>query len=87
MIGRRLVQRQPQEAAERERIGRAPGDAAFCVEAFEVTDQQQPEVAPRRQARPTHDRCVEAATEVFDEPIEIVGIEDRAEAHVERMAR
>src|ERR1700680_1339443 len=42
---------QPQETADRERIGRAPGDAAFRVEAFEVTDQQQPEVAPRRQAR------------------------------------
>jgi len=40
-----------------------------------------------RQARPTHDRCIKAATRVFDEPIEIVGIEDRAEAHLERMAR
>jgi hypothetical protein len=60
VIGRGLVQPQPQETADRERIGRAPGDAAFRIEALEVADQQQPEVAPRRQARPTHDRGVEA---------------------------
>ena len=85
VIGRGLVQRQPQETADRERIGRAPGNAAFRVEALEVADQQQPEVAPRRQARPPHDRGIEAATQVFDEPIEIVGIEDGTEPHVERM--
>ena len=47
MIGRRFVQRQPQKTADRQRVGRPPGDPAFRVDALEVADQQQPEVAAR----------------------------------------
>ena len=50
MIRGRRVEAEPHEAADRERIGRPPGDPALGVEPFEVAEQQQPEVPPRRQA-------------------------------------
>ncbi len=62
MIGGRGVEAEPHEAAHGERIGRPPGDATLRVEPFEVSDQQQPEVQARRQARPAHHRRVELPT-------------------------
>ena len=65
----------PHETADRQRIGRPPRDAALRVDAFEVADQQQPEIPARRQTRPAHDRGVELATLVFDEPVEAVRVQ------------
>ena len=52
MVRRRLRQHQPEKLAQRKRIGRTPRDRALRVQAFEIADQQQPEVAARRQAGP-----------------------------------
>ena len=41
MIGWRLVHGQPQKAADRQRVRRAPRNPAFRVDAFEGADQQQ----------------------------------------------
>ena len=43
-----------QKAADRQRVRRAPRNPAFRVDAFEVADQQQAEVAPGCQARSAH---------------------------------
>ena len=40
MIGWRLVHGQPQKAADRQRVRRAPRHPAFRVDAFEVADQR-----------------------------------------------
>jgi hypothetical protein len=45
MIRRCVRQHQPEELAERKRVGRTPRDGALRVQPFEVPDQQQPEVA------------------------------------------
>ena len=87
MIGRRLVHGQPQKAADRQRVRRAPRNPAFRVDAFEVADQQQAEVAPGCQARSAHHGRVEPVTQAFDEPIEVVPVEQRRQPRVERMAR
>lgn len=44
MIGRRLTDSNPQEPTDRKRITAAPRDATLRANAFEVTDQQYPEV-------------------------------------------
>ena len=87
MIGWRLVHGQPQKAADRQRGRRAPRHPAFRVDAFEVADQQQAEVAPGCQARSAHHGRVEPVTQAFDEPIEVVPVEQRRQPRVERMAR
>src|SRR5438093_7433003 len=38
-----------EKIAQRQQVRRAPGDAAFGVNALEIPDQQQPEIDPRRQ--------------------------------------
>ena len=87
MIGWRLVHGQPQKAADRQRVRRAPRNPAFRVDAFEVADQPQAEVAPGCQARSAHHGRVEPVTQAFDEPIEVVPVEQRRQPRVERMAR
>ena len=49
-----FVEAQAQEAAQRQRIGGPPRDAALRIDALEVPDQQQPEVGARRQTRAAH---------------------------------
>ncbi len=87
MIGWRLVHGQPQKAADRQRVRRAPRNPAFRVDAFEGADQQQAEVAPGCQARSAHHGRVEPVTQAFDEPIDVVPVEQRRQPRVERMAR
>jgi hypothetical protein len=52
MVWRRLVQREVQELPDAQRIGRAPRDGPLRVHAFKIAEQQQSEIAPRRQTRP-----------------------------------
>jgi hypothetical protein len=49
--------------------------APFRVQAFEIADQQQPEVTPRRQSRPAVLR-VESLAEPFDVPVDVVLVEN-----------
>src|SRR5438093_7888684 len=48
VVRRRLAQTKPQEAPNRQRIRRAPGDPPFRVQSLEVPQQQKPEVTPGR---------------------------------------
>ena len=52
MIGWRLVHGQPQKAADRQRVRRAPRNPAFRVDAFAVADQQQAERPGAKLGRP-----------------------------------
>ena len=85
VLGRDLVEPQAQESAERERIGGSPGDAALRVDAFEIPDQQQPEVRPRRQTRPAHGGGVERRALRFHELVEGVCLEHLIQPLVERV--
>jgi hypothetical protein len=87
VIGWGIVHRQTQKTADRQRIHGPPRDPAFRVDALEVAEQQQPEVATGRQARSSHRRRIETLTELLDEPIKAVGIQQRIQPRVERMAR
>jgi hypothetical protein len=84
MIRRRLRQHQPEEFAQGKRICRPPRDRALGIQAFEVADQQQPEIPARRQPRPTVVR-VESLAQSFDVAVEIVLIENLIQSYVERM--
>ncbi len=53
MVRRSLVQRDVEKLKQAQRVGRPPRDHLFRVQVFEVAEQQ-PEVASRRQTRPTH---------------------------------
>jgi hypothetical protein len=84
MIRRRLRQQQPEKLAQGKRIGRPPRDRALSVQAFEIADQQQPEVAPRRQPWSAVIRGKPLA-QPFDVPVEIMLIENLIQSRVERM--
>jgi hypothetical protein len=81
------VKAEAHEVANRERICRAPGDAALGVEPFEVAEQQQPEVPPRGQPGAPHHRRVKRLTLLLGEPVEASFIEDCVQPYVERMTR
>src|SRR5687767_8745481 len=85
MIRGRLRQHQSEKVTQRERIGCPPPDRALRVQAFEIADQQQPEVAPGWQPRSTL-IGVEWLAEPFDVTIEVVLIEDLIEPCVEWMS-
>ena len=74
MLGRRFVEAQSQEAAERKGIGGAPRDPTLGIDAFEIANQQQPEVRPRRQTRAADRRRVERRTLRFDERVKRVPV-------------
>jgi hypothetical protein len=84
MVRRRVRQHQAEKLAQGKRIGRPPRDRALRVQAFEIADQQQPEVATGRQSWSTVVR-IESLAQAFDEPVEIVLVEDLIQSHVERM--
>src|SRR3989454_265587 len=86
VIRGRGVEAEPHEATDRERIGRAPGNPALGVEPFEVAEQQQPKVPPRRQPGAPHHRRVERLTLFLGEPVEAGFVEDGVQPRVERMA-
>src|SRR6266571_34813 len=54
MIRCALRQRESQKALQAQRVGAAPGNPSFRVNAFEISDHQHPEIHSRRDARPTH---------------------------------
>ena len=61
-----LRQGPAQKAAERKGIGGAPRAPTLGIDAFEVANQQQPELRPRRQTRAADRRRVERRTLRFD---------------------
>jgi len=80
-------QPQAQKVAQRQRIRRAPGDATLRIDAFEVPDQQQPEIDARRQARPPHRLGVKAGALRLDEIVEIMLTQQLIQTSIKRMAR
>lgn len=49
MIRHRLSCRQQQKVAQAQAVGAAPLDTTLAIQAFEIADQQHPEIATRRQ--------------------------------------
>ena len=86
MVGRRLVQRQPEKASHAQRVGRAPRDGALRVEAFEVPEEQQPEVSTGRESRPAHHRRIERRALRLDKRVELRRVENPIQSRIERMA-
>ncbi len=84
MIGRRLRQHQPEKLAHGKRIGRAPRDRALGIQAFEIADQQQPEVAAGRQAGSAL-VGVEPRAQTLGEAVEVVLVENLIQSRVERV--
>ena len=85
VLGRHLVQAQAQEAAQRERIGRAPRNPSLRIDALEIPDEQQPEVGPWHHTRASHRRGIERRTLRFDEVVEAVRVEEVIQTLVKRV--
>src|SRR4029077_5663362 len=86
MIRRRLRQDQSEKRAQGKRIGRPPRDGALSIQAFEIADQQQAEIATGRQPWTAVGR-VESLAESFDVPVKVTVLEDLIQSRVERMCR
>src|SRR4029434_7332860 len=69
------------ESAARQAIPRSEFDP------FELSQHQQSEVHPRCQARPSHRRCVEGLTPLFDILVELVLLQNPIQSFVKRMRR
>ena len=85
MVRRCLRQHQPEKFTERKRIRRTPRNRALGVQAFEIADQQQPEVASGRQARSANLLGIELLAESFDVSVEVMLVENLIQPRVERM--
>src|SRR5258705_5022348 len=77
-------QEQPEKLTQRKRIRRAQRNRPLGVQAFEIPDQQEAEVAAWRQSGSPLVR-VESLAEAFDVPVEVVGVEDLIQSPAERM--
>jgi hypothetical protein len=86
VVRRPVWQPQAEKIAQRKRICRAPGDAALRIDAFEVSDQQQPEIDARRQAGTAHGLGVKAGALRFDEIVESVLPEQLIQTSVKGVA-
>jgi hypothetical protein len=87
VVGRRFVQRDAEKITQGQRIRRAPRDAALRVNAFEVADQQQPEINARRQAGPAHRLGVTPGALALGELVEPMLAQQLIQAPVEWMTR
>ena len=85
MVRRRLVQREVQELPDAQRIGRAPRDGPLRVQALKIAEQQQSEIAPRRQTRPPDAVGIELRALCLDEDVEARVVEDAIQLRIERM--
>ncbi len=85
MVRRRLRQHQSEKLAQRKRVRRTPRDGALSAQTFEVADQQQPEIAARREARATDLVGIELLTERLDVAVEVRLLEDLIQSGVERV--
>ena len=85
MVWRRLVQRDVQELPDAQRIGRAPRHGPLRVHALKIAEQQQPEIASRRQTRPPDAVSIELRALRLAERVEARVVEDAIQPRVERM--
>ena len=76
VLGCRLIEAQPEKAAQRQRVGSPPGDPTFRIDALEVPDQEQPEIGPRQQTGTADRRGVERGALRLDERVERVRVQD-----------
>ena len=85
MIGRRFVQRDIQKRPQRQRILRPPGDPALGIDPFEIADQQQPKIDPRRQAGPPLLLRLEPLAQPLHKSIEMVSLQQLVQTLIERV--
>ena len=85
MIGRVLIQTDPQELPQAQRIGGSPGDPAFGIDALEIANQQQAEIRSRRQRRTSILVRVELGAFGFGKLVELLLIQQFVQTRVERM--
>ena len=85
MVRRRLARREVQELPDAQRIGRAPRDGPLRVQALKIAEQQQSEIAPRRQTRPPDAVGIELRALCLDEGVEARVVEDAIQLRIERM--
>src|ERR1019366_2858411 len=76
-----------QKPAQPQGIRRPPCDPALAIDAFEIPDQEQAEVLPRRQARPPHLLRVELRALLLDKLVKAAPLQHSVELFIEKDAR
>ncbi len=87
VVRRVLVQPDAHKPPQRQRVRQPPGDPTLAIDAFEIPDQQRPEVDPRRQRRPAVLGRIELRTPVFDKLIEPLRLQQLIQPLVEGVSR
>ena len=87
MVRRRLVQLEVQKRPNAQRVGGAPGNRPFRIQAFKVAEQQQPEVAAGGQAWPADPVDIERGALGFDEGVKARVVPHTIQPLVKRVPR
>jgi hypothetical protein len=85
VIGSILIQRNAQKAPQAQRVLQPPRNAALRLDALEIPNHQRPEINPRRQSGTTQILGVKPGTQLLDERIESLAIEDLVQPNIERV--
>jgi hypothetical protein len=85
MVWWRSFQSDAETIAQRERVRRAPRDAALRIHALEIADQQQPKIDPWRQTGSAYRVGVERGALSFGEDVESMLAQQLIQARVERV--
>ena len=86
MIRDIIAEPSAQKLPQAQRVGTAPGDAAFRINSFEVADQQHPKVHPRHDSGPTHHRGIELPAGVFNKPVKPIAFQHPVDPFVEHVS-
>src|ERR1022692_4114271 len=82
-----LVKSDGQELPQRERIGKAPRDAALTIESFEEPDHHHAEILARRQGWTSEFVVIETGAGSFTAGVELGLVENLVEPLVEGVTR
>src|ERR1039457_4520143 len=87
VIGRVLIQCNAHKVPQAKSIHQSPRDTAFRFDALEIPDHQRPEIDPGRQSRTPQLLGVKPCTQLLNEPVESLAVEDLVQTNIERVTR
>src|SRR5438270_3648775 len=86
-IRRVLVQRDPHETPQGQRVRQPPSNTALRPDALEIPDQQRPKVNPRRQRRAPVLLRIKLRAPLLDKLVEALGLQQLIQTLIKRMSR
>src|SRR5882672_4797309 len=87
MIRRCLIESIVQESPQTQAVGHSPANAAFTLDSFEESNQQQSEVHTRSQRRPPYFPVIELTASLLAKRVEARFVQNAVQPLVKGMSR